>query len=141
MKSLKTLIRLHRRTLDEFRRKQVELERQKEILQQVSRKLREELEFELQLAAESPQMGHFFGNFADRIKSRRKEIDEEVYKVNQNILQVNKQIAIAFSEVKKFEVALENLQKREREARERKEQIMMDDIAIDQFIRKEESFP
>lgn len=138
MKGLNTLIKLNKRTLDELRRKMVALENQKAQLLQASAKLDEELQSEIKLASKTPEMGQFFGGFSNRIKNRQQEIVFEVKKLDKQIDELNIEIGIAFSELKKYEIALANAKQREKAAHERKLTIEMDEIAQQQFGRKTE---
>lgn len=135
MKGLKTLIKLHRRRLDELRQQMGLLEEQKNQLIEISVKLSEELEHELKLAYDQPEMANFYGDFADRIRKRQEEIIIEVRNINQKILVLTSAIAVEFSETKKFEIVLEQRLKEQKEAQERRESITLDDIGVEQYRR------
>ena len=136
MKGIKTLIKLRQRELDEQRRIMVSLENQKEQLKNASAKLQQELEQEIALAGQQPDMAHFFGDFAKRIQNRQQEITNEIATLDQAIAKVADQIAEAFAELKKIEIALENAKKREAESQARKETIALDEIAEQQHRKK-----
>lgn len=138
MKGLTTLIKLNKRTLDELRRKMVALENQKAQLLQASAKLQEELLAEIKLASKTPEMGQFFGGFSNRIKKRQEDIAAEVQKLDKQMDDLNVEIRAAFSELKKFEIALDNAKMRAKASQERKLTIEMDEIAQQQFGRKTE---
>ena len=138
MKGLNTLIKLHRRTLDELRRKMVSLENQKAQLLQASDKLNEELAAEIRMASKTPEMGQFFGGFSNRIKKRQAELAAEVQKLDKQMETLNVEIREAFAEVKKYEIALENAKQRIAAEGERRETIAMDEMAGQQFRRKAE---
>lgn len=138
MKGLATLIKLHKRTLDELRRKMTALESQKSQLLQLSSSLKEELVQELKLAGKSPELGNFFGDFSKRIQMRREEIAGEVRSLDKKMAALNTQIAEAYSDLKKFEIVLANAKKRAEEEQRRQETIEMDEIAGQQFRRKME---
>jgi flagellar FliJ protein len=133
------LIKLHKRTLDELRRSMVALENQKSQLQLLSKTLSEELLAEMKLAADQPEMGHFFGDFAKRIQQRQSEIAKEITGIERQMTQLGDQISEAFTELKKIEIALENAKLRAKEKEQRKEAIAMDEIAIQQHRRREEN--
>ncbi len=137
-KTLITLIKLHRRKLDELRRAMVALEDEKAQFQLASSKLQEELEDEMRKASEQPEMGHFFGGFASRIQQRQEEITAQIRSLDQKIAQLNEGIAEAFTDVKKYEIAQENVKKREREEQQRRETIMLDEVAAQQHHRRSE---
>lgn len=136
MKTLDTLIRLHKRKLDELRRNMVALENQKAQLQQAVVKLQQELEAEVKLAGKQPEMANFFGEFAKRIKNRQENLRQEIAALDVKINNLNKEIFEAFADLKKYEVAKENAKFRAREEANRKETIMLDEIAAQQYQRK-----
>lgn len=138
MKGLATLIKLHKRNLDELRRKMVSLENQKVQLRLLSAKLNEELKEEIRLASQRPEMGNFFGDFAKRIKTRQEDIAAEIKALDKQMEKLQDEIAAEFAEVKKFEIAQENERLRARAKEARKETIVLDEIASQQHRRKEE---
>lgn len=138
MKGLTTLIKLHKRTLDELRRALVMVENQKELLLMASKAISDELRREIQLATEQPDMANFFGDFAKRIQKRQDDIAHEVRELEKKIAKLNDQIAEAFTELKKYEIAKENTMRRAAEAQARRETLAMDEIAEQQHRRKTE---
>jgi flagellar export protein FliJ len=137
MKGLKTLIKLNRRKLDELRRRMGILENQKNQLLAQSARLSKELEQEIAMASQKPEMGQFFGGFAKRIQSRQENIAAEVRKLDQQMAALRDEIANAYTDVKKFEIAEENARKREEVEQNRKETIILDDIAAQQYTRRQ----
>ena len=137
MKGLATLIKLHKRMVDDLRRKMGLLESQKSQLQQASAKLQEELQREIALAAKQPEMAGFFGGFAKRIQNRQKDIAGEIKKLDADMAKLQVEITEAFGELKKYEIARDNAKAREKEEENRKETIALDDIAGTQHRRKE----
>ncbi len=137
MKGLVTLIKLSKRELDELRRQMASLETQKAQFEEVLTKLAEELRSEQVLAEKQPEMGAFFGGFATRIKKRQEQVHAEIKALDKKIAELNEKIMVAFSELKKYEIAKENAQKRAAEKVARNETIMLDEIASQQFHRKQ----
>ena len=138
MKGLNTLIRLSKRALDELLRNLVSLENQKEQLQQAIRALQKELENEVALAGRQPEMSNFFGEFAKRIKNRQATLQEEIRDIDKKIAKLNEEISEAYGELKKYEIAKENMIARQKAEAARKETIELDEIAQQQFTRKQE---
>ena len=132
MKGLATLIRLHKRNLDELRRDMVRLENEKSQLEQAIINLQAELDREMELAETSLEMASFFGEFAKRIKNRQEILRGEIQQVDKKIAKLNDEIFVEFAEVKKFEIALEMKKSQKAEAEKRKETIMLDEIAAQQ---------
>src|SRR5689334_20182006 len=119
MKGLSTLIKLHKRTLDELRRRMASLENQKVQLLQASANLHKELELEIHQAKKQAELSGFFGGFAKRIQKRQEEIAGEVRSLDQQMAKLNNEIAEAYGEVKKFEIAQENTKRRAEEEERR----------------------
>lgn len=136
MKSLITLIKLSKRSLDALRRELVALETEKTQLEQTSQKLREDLAAEVALAARQTEMAMFFGDFAKRIRDRQEQLAAEIKKVEQKIAAKREDITAAFSELKKYEIALDNAKARARETQNRRETLQLDEIAEQQHRRK-----
>jgi flagellar export protein FliJ len=136
MKGLATLIKLRRRSLDELRRKMVTLENQKRQLQEATARLREELQREMEMAGKRPEMANFFGGFAKRIKTRRDTIAAEITSLDKQMDKLTDEIADAYGEVKKFEIAEENAQKRTEEKEKRRDTVALDEMAAQQDRRR-----
>lgn len=138
MKGLATLIKLHKRTLDALRRKMSGLESQKAQLQLASKRLTEELRREMEMARKQVEMSGFFGGFAKRIQKRQDDIAQEIRSLDKEMARLQGEIAEAFREVKKFEIAQDNIKKREADEEKRKETILLDEVAGNQHRRKNE---
>jgi flagellar protein FliJ len=138
MKTLNTLIKLHRRKLDELRRRMGSLENQKTQLLQASASLQNELREEIEKASLQPEMGQFFGGFAKRIQQRQEDIAKEVGSLDEQIRALGEEIAEAYTDVKKYEIAEENAKLREKETQARKETNMLDELAAQQYRRQNE---
>ncbi len=136
MKTLNILIRLHKRKLDELRRNMAALEGQKEQLHQSIKSLQNELEKEMKLAGLQAEMANFFGEFAKRIRGRQDMLHGEIKNIDVKIAELNKEIFAEFTELKKYEIARENLKQKMAEEEKRKETLMLDEIAAQQFQRR-----
>jgi flagellar export protein FliJ len=137
MKALNTLIRIHKRNLDELRRNMVALENQKAQLEQAIIILHQELDKEIALASKQPEMSNFFGEFAKRIKGRQETLRQEIIAIDIKVNTLNDEIFAEFTEIKKFEIARENKKNRLKDAENRKETLMLDEIASQQFQKKQ----
>ncbi len=139
MKTLNTLIKYHKQQLDELRRALTALENKKASLLEAIEKLKGELLREIEIAKEQPEMSHFFGDFAQRIRVREETFRSEIAVLDQQMETMREGVRIKFGELKTFEIAKENHLKREKEKRGKREMEQMDEIALQQFMRKEES--
>lgn len=138
IKAVKTLIRLHKRELDELRRRLGSLQNQKDQLLQASQRLDADLADEQRRAESMPEMAAFMGQYAQRIRERKERIAAEVAKLDEQMRVLSEDIAVKFSELKKYEIVRENWEKREREMAEKKESAQLDEVALQQFIRQTE---
>jgi flagellar export protein FliJ len=139
MKSLKTLIKLHRKELDEKRRELTALENKKEQLQQAIISLIKELKNEQKIIASNPEIAYSYTNYAIRNRERQQLLAFEIVQIDEQIDQLSEVIFELFSEVKKYEIALENKQKQIKAEEERQETIFLDEISINGFIRKDKN--
>jgi len=139
MKGIDTLIKLHKSTLDELRKRIGVLENQKQQLIELSKKLDDDLKNEMKIAAQRPEMGQFFAGFSKRIQERQKGIVGEVKKLDQQIVKLTDEAREAFGEVKKFEIAKANIEKRKQKEIARKETAALDEVASNQHQRKKKS--
>lgn len=136
MKSLKTLIRLQKQKVDELRRKMTVLENQKAQLIAQEKSLAAELERELALASQQPEMGGFFGDFAERIRRKREQVAGNIRQVDVHIADLQNMIRDAFGELKKLEISEERRKERLKREQEAKESAQLDEVAIMQYARK-----
>ncbi|MBN8530466.1 MAG: flagellar FliJ family protein [Alphaproteobacteria bacterium] len=130
MKGLLTLIKLQKHKLDELRRDLARLDTQRANLEKTSQRLREELERESALAIEDFFLTRNFGQFAMKISQRRAGIHDEIRQIEEWMDLLRDQIADAFGEQKRYEIAYENRKRREREELARREQMELDDIGM-----------
>ena len=139
MKSLHTLIRLEKREIDVLKRQQVELQQKREDCITALTHLANELRAEMKSAETMPDMRQFFGDFSAGNKKKQAQIDGLLLRTDREIEDLTQKIRLRFNELKKFEVALENHKKREAEKFKKRETQMMDDIAIRNYIRRDEA--
>ena len=130
MKSLNTLIKLKQRELDRSRQRLSRLETQRDQLIRQIGKLTDDLTREYELSSSLADMRGFFGDYAESIKQKQQELAQKVIKTERQIQEVVTEIQVHFSEVKKYEIALENYEKEQRKIAAMKEQQQMDEIGI-----------
>ena len=137
MKSLSTLIRIKQREMDALKRQQGILENQREEVVKIIDGLANQLVSELKAAQEMPDMAHFFGNYSASIKQRQEMMHGHLRRVEAELDKLSLQLRERFSEMKKFDLALLNWQKRRDDAAKRREQQEMDEIGIRGYIRRD----
>ena len=139
MKSIKTLLRVKQREMDALKRQQGILEGQREELNTILEGLAQQLINEMNTASAMPEMAHFFGNYAASIKQRQELMHVHMRRLEAELDKLAAQLRERFSEMKKFELALKNWEKRRDDALKRRQQQEMDEIAIRGYVRRDVS--
>ena len=139
MKGIRTLIKLQKRDIDALKKRQSLLLDRKEALLKRDQMLIDELEYEIKLSQELAELRGFFGDFSDHVKKKRQVVALEIQRVEQSIEEMTDVIAVAFGELKKYEIALEMFLKREKQKRDKIEMEMMDEIAARKHREKQTS--
>lgn len=136
-KGLKSLIRLHDWDVDEKQRALTDLLNQIAVLEARARKLEEDLVKEQKIAAASPgEAGLYYGNFADMVIRLREQLAKAAADVDAQIAEARENLWEAYRELKKFETAQANRDARELAESNRLEQIQLDEIGIQGFLRR-----
>ncbi|MFQ5533698.1 MAG: flagellar FliJ family protein [Sphingomonadales bacterium] len=132
---LRNLIRLHRWQLEESRQKLGQLEGLRAELERNAENLEAEIKEEQQKA--SGDLHFAYGPYATAAIGRRETIVKSLQEIDQELAKARDEVADAFMEVKKFEIAQEREQKRATLAAQRKEQQTLDDLSLDMFRRRQ----
>lgn len=137
MKSLPILMRVKQRELDALKRQQATLEKRRDDLLNAVDQLTDQLVQELKAAEGLPDMAHFFGGFSASIKKRQETMHAQIRKLEGEIDKLAQLIMVAFSELKKLDLAYAAWKKREAEKLRLREQQEMDEIGIRGYVRKD----
>ena len=133
-KDLQNLIRINEWEVDEKRRKLGELLRLMANLEAQAQALEEELVREQREAGDKPvEAGLLYGAYAESVIERRERIRESIEKMEQAIAEAREELRVAYLELKKFEVAQENRDKKLAKEAARRETIEYDEVAIQGF--------
>lgn len=135
--SLKTIIRLQKLQLDEKRRTLAELQNLGDRLKAEIEKLKEEIAHEQATARDDFAVSFTYANFAQAAMERGRKLGESLLQVEVQINIATDQMAEAYQELKRFELAEEERLKRERDKQKRKEAIMLDETALVGFRRRQ----
>ena len=136
-KDIHSLIRLHDWQVDEKRRALAELLGAISALEGQARKLESDLISEQKAAADQPdESGLYYGNYAEVVILRREELTGAIAEVEKQILDARDILSEAYRELKKYEVVQENRDARDHAETERREQIVLDELGIQAFVRK-----
>jgi len=135
--NIKNLIRLHEWNVDEKRRKLGELLRLKGELEDQMTQLEEDLVRQQQAAAADPTLaGSTYGVFAKQVIQRRENLQNSIDQMDFVIGHAQDELSDAYQELKKYEIVERNRQRRYELEQSRREQIMLDEIALNQHRRK-----
>ena len=136
-KGLETLIRLNEWSVDQKRRKLSEILRLIVGFESELTKLEIDLKNEQVTAAYSPnEAGFLYGYYADTVINRREIIKMSSQQLEKDADIAREELSLAYRELKKFETALESRQKQERNSKARKEQITLDEVGLQIFVKK-----
>jgi flagellar export protein FliJ len=136
MRALSTLIRMHRHQLDEKRRALTDLENLRADLIRQREKLEAELAVE-QEVAKKVEVGAFaYGGFARGVISRREKLQESLTELEGRIAAAQQDVALAFQDLKRHEIALAAKQRRQREEEDRRAQAELDEVSIEMHRRR-----
>ncbi len=137
MRSLKTLIRLHRNELDEKRRRLAEMQRRLDELGQVLLVHDAEVEREKAMARVDHDASMAFPRFHKAAQQRRERLVADIVEAGRQAEQAREEVAEAFQEVKRYEITEENRIERERRREAQLEQVRLDEVAINQHRRRD----
>ena len=139
MKSLPTLIRLKQRDLDERRRLLARLEQEAAAVAARITALENELAEESRKANESDQPAYGFGDYLLGTRQRRIRLETELHAVNERMQPVQDQVAEAYQELKRFELAQQGIEQRAKAAADKREQAVLDEAGLSAFRRQQNS--
>jgi flagellar export protein FliJ len=135
MKGLDTLIRAHRRRLEEKLRHLRELEALSASLASDLTGLEREFSNEQEVVRRSMEAGFTYGDYAVSVENRRVRLGQSIAGVENKIGKAREQVAEIYGELKRYEITLDHQQRREREAYRQREQAEMDEVGIQRFQR------
>ena len=138
MKSRETLIRLHRFKVDEIRRRLKLLDDMRADLAKKMSDLEIMMQDEQRRAAHSDLGRLAYPSFARSVVARRENIQRSIDEIEKQASTVTEELQSAFRELKKYEIAADNLGERERVEVAHQVQAELDDIAMSRHVRKPE---
>ncbi len=137
-KGLKTLIRLSKWTVDEKQRILVALQgREDEIISWIEQ-LDVQLKEEQRIASEDATgVGFTYGNFANAWLNRREQLLSMLEMIRAEIIRAREDLALAFNELKTYEITQRERERRDQAERDKKEQNFLDEIGLNIHRRKD----
>jgi flagellar export protein FliJ len=130
MNGLDGLIRLHKWRLDEKRQVLAELERLAARLREQLATLERELATEQRVAASSMEAAAAYGQYAAAVISRRTTINRSLADVEGQIRQALEEVAEAFRELKKYDLAKARRERDAAEKAKRQEQAQLNELGL-----------
>lgn len=135
--NIKSLIRLHEWNVDEKRRKLGELLRLQADLEQQLKQLDAEHTREKKAATDDPTgAGITYATYAHNVRQRRDNLEDSIAQMEMVIGHARDELSDSYQELKKYETVEKNRQRRYELEQSRREQIMLDEIALNQHRRK-----
>ena len=135
-KALETLIRLRRQALDQRRKRLAALEQGRRALDDERAELERSVLVEQHVAAGDPGLISAYAGFARRVMAARAALDVKSAALDQEIAAAQDEISIAFSELKKFEIARNERRRREATEAARQETRAIDEVGLAGFRRR-----
>ena len=135
MKRYRQLIRARKWELDGLRRALAELEAMRADIEARIDKLDRNLVEEQMLAARSNMLGDF-GSYAQAAKQRRNAYLASIEELAVRIAAKHDEVRTAFQDLKTIEIAAERIAKLALQTEKRREQALIDDIAITRHQRQ-----
>lgn len=135
---LKTLIKLNSWGVDQKRRKLGEILRLIDSLETQARNLEDELMREQKAAADKPEeAGFIYGNYASAVIQRRERIADSMTQAESEAELARDDLAEAYRVLKKYETVQANRLAEEVKEEARKEQIDLDEIGLQGYVRQQ----
>ena len=139
MTAMGSLVRVHSWALNEKRQKLAGLQELADKMHQDLEHLEAELNDEQRAAAGSMEGTIAFPAFVAAALERRKKLRESIANLGLAIDAARAEVREAFQEVKKYELARDNYERREREKVARREQRELDELGANMHQRKKAS--
>jgi len=138
--NIKNLIRLHEWNVDEKRRKLGELLRLEAELEDQLKNLEEEHIREQAAAKEDPMgAGLTYPTYHKHMSQRRDNLKESIVQMATVMTYARDEVSEAFQDLKKYETVEENRQRRYELEQARREQVLLDEVALNQYRRKKKA--
>jgi len=139
MTALDSMVRVHRWVLDERQRKLVDLQLFVDKLKDDLTALDKQLEAEREVADGSDEAGMAYPAFVAASLERRKKLCDTITNLESEIEAVREEVAEAFGELKKFEMARDNQGQRESDKRNRRDRLNVDELSVSIYRRNKAS--
>lgn len=137
MDSLETLVKFYSKDLEEKRKRIKECYDSKDQLNHYFKKMEEELKAEQDLVSSDPTFGMTFHNYKMQIEERQKIITNSLIDLENQIHNLQEDMANIFSEMKKYDIMHKRKLKLERDKQKAKETRELDEIALNNYMSED----
>jgi len=136
MRTLSTLIKMHRYALDEKRRALTDLENLRADLVGQREKLEADLVREQDVAKQTESGAFAYAGFHQGYIQRRDRLIASLAELETRIAAAQEDVSVAYQDVKRHEIALASRQRKQREEEERRAQNVLDEVSLDMHRRR-----
>lgn len=136
MRTLATLIKMHRHALDEKRRALTDLENLRADLIGQREKLDADLVREQDVAKQTESGAFAYAGFHQGYIQRRDRLIVSLAELEARIAAAQEDVSAAYQDVKRHEIALAARQRKQREEEERRAQNVLDEVSLDMHRRR-----
>lgn len=138
MAELDALIRLRKHAVEEKQRIVAQLYREVEMLERQKKAVQDQMAHEKKLAEEMdrPEAITFYGRYADGARKKIELLKITIKKLEGRIDAAQEDMRGAFAEMKKVQITQDRREKRAAKKVQKKEDDLLDDVALDQYRRK-----
>jgi flagellar FliJ protein len=135
MTVLRRLVRYHKHLLDEKRRVLRELEERSAAIADGIATLESGIVSEQRAASRSADASSAYGGFVRASLDRREELAEELLEANAVVEAARDELVEMFADVKRYEISLENQERKERREEDRRIQDSLDEASLNMYRR------
>jgi hypothetical protein len=136
VKGLPGLIRLNQWKLDEARRTLAGYESLAEEFRRQVRALDVELRREAEVARGSADAAQTYGQYLAAARARRQRLDNSLAEVTRQVAEAHGAVTRAFQELRRYELAQENRERRQADVARRRDQIRTDEVGLNLYRRR-----
>jgi hypothetical protein len=136
MRTLATLIKVHKHQLDEKRRALTDLENLRADLLGQREKLDADLVREQDVAKQVECGAFAYAGFAQGYLARRDKLMASLAELETRIAAAQQTVSEAYQDLKRHEIALASRQRRQKEEEERRAQTVLDEVSLEMHRRR-----
>ncbi len=129
MKSLPTLVRLHKWNVDQQRRYLSKLLAKQHDLENLQTELEQSVETEQRLADSMTSGGQIYAAYAQSVLLARDKLEDEIAELQDELKQAQEAVAASFRKLKKYQVIEEEERLKAQLEMKKRDQAILDEVA------------